>query len=161
MHPTAPARQPPEPSKHAATALAYRHRLEAGPPQLGQGRTVPGAHWIDAEGGGPLLPARPMRTAVTVRVGGGQVVTGMRQFVQQGHGQQSGFLTWLQTDAVRFGAVVQVGAEQADGMRRTHRQEAETIEQLAGGITRLALPNPGGDSLPDLKFHRQTVDRTV
>jgi hypothetical protein len=28
----------------------------------------------------------PMRTAVTERIGGGQVVTGMSQFMQQGHG---------------------------------------------------------------------------
>jgi hypothetical protein len=85
----------------------------------------------------------------------------MGQFVQQGHGQQSGFLTWLQTDADWFGAVVQVGAEQADGMRSIHRQDAETIEQLAGGITRQALPNSGGNPLPDLKFHRQTVYGTI
>jgi hypothetical protein len=68
---------------------------------------------------------------------------------------------WLQTDADRFGTMVQVGAEQADGMRSTHRQDAETIEQLAGGITRQALPNPGSNPLPDLKFYRQTVYRTI
>ena len=102
-----------------------------------------------------------MCTAVTARVGGGQVVTGMGQFVQQGHGQQSGFLTWLQTDADWFGAVVQVGAEQADGMRSTHRQDAETFEQLAGGITSQALPNPGGNPLPDFKLYRHTAYGTI
>jgi hypothetical protein len=97
-----------------------------------------------------------MLTAVAERVGGGQVVTGVGQFMQQGHGQQSGFLPWLQADTDRFGAAVQVGAEQADGTGGSHRQIAETIEQLDGGIICQALSNPGGHPLPHLKLYRKT-----
>jgi hypothetical protein len=67
----------------------------------------------------------------------------------------------LQADADRFGATVQVGAEQANGMGGTHRQMAETSEQPDGGITRQALPDPGGNPLPELKFYRHTAYGTI
>jgi hypothetical protein len=159
MNPLAPAGQPPETMKDTATPLANRHRLEARQAQFAKDRTVPFPFWSDGEGLRPQPPAWAMGAAMPARVGGGEMVAGMGQFVQQGNLQQFDFLAHLQTDAERFGAAVEIAAKQANSMTRANREAAEPIDQEPGRPVLQLRTDPAHKGLPDLEVAGHRLHR--
>jgi len=89
MQPLLTTWQPPQAVKDAAAFFADRHRLEAGRPQRAESCTARRPFGGNAKSLGPLLPARSVGAAMPFRVGGGEVLAGMGQFMEQGHLEQS------------------------------------------------------------------------